>query len=189
MTCDFCETGTLHESVITREFQRDGYVLAVPNYKVSVCDVCGATVTTAEQARSNQLAKNAAEGRRIGVLEGVRIKEIRDRLSLSQADASAVFGGGPNSFYKYERSEVIVSKPMDLLLRLADEVPEAKAWLLSHAGFEYPRSEQWAAAPCSVVPFSSVKRSVHLVGASTVAANDWNHNLDAEILPEYAYGS
>jgi HTH-type transcriptional regulator/antitoxin MqsA len=175
MQCGFCENGTLREKVITREFQRDGYVLYVPNYRVSECDACGSVVTTAEQAKSNQRAKHAAEAAHMGLLSGEAIRSARGRLGLSQAEASEVFGGGPNSFYKYERSEVIVSKSMDLLIRVADEFPSVSKWLFERAQVASSEDANWSSEPCPIVSISSARRMVRVLTETDVAANgDWD---------------
>lgn len=190
MICGFCEKGVLHEKVITREFERDGYVLVVPNYKVSGCDSCGAVVTSAQQARENQLAKNAAEAKRFGLLTGSDVKRIREKFRLSQADASTVFGGGPNAFYKYERSEVIVSKAMDLLLRVTDEIPEASAWLLGRAGKVKASTSVWR-TECDVIFLSASKKTLRHVtkqDAEVEAANEWNDFNEDGASVAYAHG-
>jgi HTH-type transcriptional regulator/antitoxin MqsA len=46
------------------------------------------------------------------------IARIRRKLKLSQRDASALLGGGPNAFAKYETGDVLVSRAMSNLLRL-----------------------------------------------------------------------
>ena len=46
------------------------------------------------------------------------IRNFRKSFKLSQKEASELFGGGPNSFSKYERGDVIQSKSTDVLIRL-----------------------------------------------------------------------
>lgn len=188
MICGFCEMGTLHEKVIERKFERDGYTIVVPNYKVSVCDCCGAQVTSAQQARDNQRAKNAAEAAHFGLLSGEAIKCVREKLGLSQADAAEVFGGGTNAFYKYERSEVIVSQAMDLLIRLANELPDASNWLLARSG--RATKPEWTLLGENEVSLVGVTETLRLFShqrnMDVPANNDWyDTNGDLE---QTAYG-
>jgi len=48
------------------------------------------------------------------------IKKVRKSLELTQAQASELFGGGSQSFSKYERGIVLHGKALDILLRLLD---------------------------------------------------------------------
>ncbi len=51
------------------------------------------------------------------------IRRIRTKLKLSQRKASALLGGGPHAFQKYEKGEVGISQAMNTLLRLLDKNP------------------------------------------------------------------
>lgn len=62
------------------------------------------------------------------------IKKARIKLSLTQEQASLVFGGGKNAFSKHERAEVSQSKSMDKLIRACLHHPNAFKDLLSDAG-------------------------------------------------------
>jgi transcriptional regulator with XRE-family HTH domain len=68
-----------------------------------------------------------------GRLTGQQMRDTRIELGLTQVQAAAIFGGGPNSFAKYEADDVTQSEAMDNLVRLASEVPAAKQWLFSKA--------------------------------------------------------
>lgn len=57
------------------------------------------------------------------------VRRIRRRLRLSQERAGLLLGGGPNAFHKYEKGEIVVSRPMAQLLRLLDRHPELAAEL------------------------------------------------------------
>lgn len=87
------------------------------------CSVCGADPAFPDQIRRNELKIADAKRRAQGLLTAAEIREVREELSLSQADAAALFGGGANAFSKYERGEVIQSVPMDRLLRVANAHP------------------------------------------------------------------
>ncbi|WP_434618178.1 type II toxin-antitoxin system MqsA family antitoxin [Azospirillum sp. B2RO_4] len=52
------------------------------------------------------------------------VRRIREKLGLSQRKASALLGGGPNAFQKYESAEAEPSQAMGILLFLLDRHPE-----------------------------------------------------------------
>ena len=52
-----------------------------------------------------------------------KIRSIRKRLGLTQAEAGEVLGGGPSGFAKYERGDVAPSGALNRLLRLVEAEP------------------------------------------------------------------
>ena len=52
------------------------------------------------------------------------VKRIRTKIGLTQQQAGAIIGGGPNAFQKYESGEVTVSKGISNLLRVLERHPE-----------------------------------------------------------------
>ncbi|MFM0404771.1 type II toxin-antitoxin system MqsA family antitoxin [Paraburkholderia aspalathi] len=106
-----------------------GLELDVTGLAQSRCQACGHLWATAEQEASNARAIRDEYGhqrdklrQRHGMLAGSEIAKLRRNLGLNQREASVVFGGGPNSFNKYESGEVLQSQSMDKLLRLTDVV-------------------------------------------------------------------
>lgn len=119
MLCSYCERGTLQPRKSTERFAYKGQERDVPGYTYSVCDECGQEITTAEQMKVNQRLIADEKRRADGLMTSTAIKALRDKLDLSQADASKIFGGGPNAFYKYENGEVMQSVALDRLMVLA----------------------------------------------------------------------
>lgn len=74
-----------------------------------------------------------------GLLLPEEVRRIRRKLGLSQREAGAVIGGGPNAFQKYEAGDIMVSHAVSSALRVLDVHPDALAILIAH------RSEQSAA--------------------------------------------
>jgi len=108
------------------------------DYNFSVCSVCASDVTTPEQSKINQVKIRDAHRNIDGLLLGNKIREIRESLNISQAMAAKVFGGGPNSFSKYERGEVTQSVAMDKLIKLAAKYPEILGELKEMSGIHIP---------------------------------------------------
>lgn len=51
------------------------------------------------------------------------IKQIRNKLGLSQKQAGMIFGGGINAFSRYETGKAQPPKSLLLLLKLLDKYP------------------------------------------------------------------
>lgn len=119
--CPACEEGTLIESRYEGNFKHNGGVIRVTNLECYECDTCGADPVFEDQIRRNHLKIANAKRKSEGLLKGEEIRSVRKRLRLSQKEASFLFGGGVNSFSKYERGDVLQSVAMDRLVRLASE--------------------------------------------------------------------
>lgn len=119
--CPACEEGHLTESHYEGDFKHNGVVIHVADLECYICDTCGADPVFEDQIRRNHLKIADTKRRSEGLLIGKEIKAIRNQLQLTQREASALFGGGANAFSKYERGDVLQSKPMDSLVRLASE--------------------------------------------------------------------
>ncbi|WP_122418184.1 type II toxin-antitoxin system MqsA family antitoxin [Pseudomonas viridiflava] len=132
-TCPICDAGSLHDASYDRSVEQNG-VCGIVRTKASECDVCGCIQASPSQVKDNQRAMAAFQKRAEGRLTGQEMKQARIAMKLTQSEAASVFGGGPNSFTKYESDDVTQSEAMDKLFRLAMEVPEAQNWLYLKAG-------------------------------------------------------
>lgn len=133
--CPLCGEGSLHEVGRDRTVEHKGTVGYV-HTKASECDVCGCSQASPSQVRDNQRAMAAFQKMAQGRLTGQQMRDARNKLRLTQSQAALIFGGGPNSFAKYEADDVTQSEAMDNLVRLALEVPTAKNWLYSKASIK-----------------------------------------------------
>ena len=143
LICPVCEEGQLHETTFTDDFKHGDSTIHVEDLECFACDSCGADPVFKDQIRRNHL--RVADAKRISddLLTGEEIKRIRADLGLSQSDAALLFGGGANAFSKYERGDVIQSKPMDKLLRLASKFPLNVFELNKLAGIQAVKEEEY----------------------------------------------
>lgn len=138
--CPICEAGSLSLSSYVDHFNHRSSSVEVKDLIGWVCGACGERTIDSAQIKSNQkkiaIAKRefADLSRPRELLASTQIRALRVSLGFTQSEASRVFRGGRNAFSKYERGETIQSEPMDLLLRLAADVPEATLWLCEKAG-------------------------------------------------------
>lgn len=132
--CPMCDDGHLQAFARDQEISEESLQIVVKGIGYSLCDKCHARVVTPNQSRTNKRLTSAARKQAMGLLAGEQIRSIRERFGINQAQAAAIFGGGRNAFSKYENEVVTQSDAMDKLLRLADEMPSAFAWLANRAG-------------------------------------------------------
>lgn len=142
MHCGFCGKDELRGVTDTEHFEYRGRPLEVAGYTYSVCKACGEEVVTSEQMKLNQRLVADAKRRVDGFLTSTEIRQLRERLGLSQVDAGRVFGGGPNAFYKYENGEVMQSQALDRLMLLARDNVWAYQRLRAIAGLQEMRAAE-----------------------------------------------
>lgn len=132
-TCPFCDSDKLTCHVYDDEIQYNERPLRLNGLTSYVCGTCNEQSIFPEQARANQTIIADAKRHADNLLTGTEIRELRERLGISQEEAANIFGGGRNGFSKYERGEVIQSVAMDRLMRITLISPEIFDFLCSLA--------------------------------------------------------
>ncbi len=87
------------------------------------CTGCKEAVLSGDDMAATEHAFIDLKAKVEGVLAPKEVRAMRQKLGLSQAKASALLGGGPRAFYKYENGRAVVSKPMANLLTLLAKHP------------------------------------------------------------------
>lgn len=128
--CPACESSKFENLQKSESFDYKGNSFVIDSFEYSKCCECGFELISPAQIRKNELRAKDQFRRIDGLLTGNEIKAIRKKYGLTQEDAARIFGGGSNAFSKYERGEVIQSKSMDTLLRLASEYEEFYSHIL-----------------------------------------------------------
>jgi HTH-type transcriptional regulator/antitoxin MqsA len=123
--CPVCEVGALAPQQVLHAANIRNAVVEVPQRR-HVCEHCGTIQATDDDLRFNARAMRKAAKERRNMLSGEAVREVRERLRLTQEQAAALFGGGPVAFSKYENDDVAQSESMDRLIWLASEYP----WLV-----------------------------------------------------------
>lgn len=116
-TCKLCKSENVSSFVVTEEVSYKGRTLQV-SIAFSACNNCDREFISKPQILQNEAALRAAKKEFDGLLSSEEIVRARKKLSLTQEQASRVFGGGRNAFSKYERGEVSQSVAMDKLIRI-----------------------------------------------------------------------
>jgi HTH-type transcriptional regulator/antitoxin MqsA len=103
--------------------------IAMPGW---YCDESGESVHTGDDMQVSDEALRDLKNK-VDLLDGAEIRRIRKKIGLTQREAGAIFGGGPNAFQKYEQGAVTVSKAMSNLLRVLEKHPEEVEELKKYA--------------------------------------------------------
>ena len=88
------------------------------------CQDTGEGIHTEEDQKVSDEALRDLKIRVENLLPSEEVRRIRKKLALTQREAGAIVGGGPNAFQKYESGEVLASKAMSNLLRVLEKHPE-----------------------------------------------------------------
>jgi HTH-type transcriptional regulator/antitoxin MqsA len=115
--CKLCKSEVVSDYVEAEEVSYKGRTLQV-SMAYSLCNNCDREFISKPQILQNESALRAAKKDYDGLLSSEEIIRARRALSLTQEQASRVFGGGRNAFSKYERGEVSQSVAMDKLIRI-----------------------------------------------------------------------
>jgi len=121
--CCACGEGTLHPHSELTPVEIDGKTGSIRLHH-SVCDVCGAHLTDANEMLLNRRAWNKFRKEVGEIPTGAEIAAMRNKHKLTQAFAGRLFGGGPVAFSKYENDDVIPDEAMVGLLKLAIQYPD-----------------------------------------------------------------
>ena len=97
------------------------------------CDESDESLHTAEDLKISDAALKELRLEVENLLKPQEVKRIRTAIGLTQREAGAILGGGPNAFQKYEQDTVTVSKSMSNLLRVLERHPEEVEELRKHA--------------------------------------------------------
>jgi HTH-type transcriptional regulator/antitoxin MqsA len=117
-SCPICGEGSLTPFISSHAVTYKGVEKSIKTH-FTKCNVCETEQAGSRELMLNKRAMNEFKKEVEGLLSGSEIKAIRDKLGLTQDQASRVFGGGPKAFSKYETNDIIQSEAMDKLMRVA----------------------------------------------------------------------
>ncbi len=88
------------------------------------CDESGESIHTGEDIKVSDAALKELKIKVENLLRPHEVRRIREKFGLTQREAGAIIGGGPNAFQKYEQGTVTVSKGISNFLRVLERHPE-----------------------------------------------------------------
>lgn len=156
-SCPKCESGAIEAYIYSDTLDFRHLELDVEQLERFRCNSCGTRWETPAQAIRNQTRIREEYARvrdrvreRDGLLSGSRIFEIRKQLAINQKEASALFGGGINSFNKYESGEVLQSFAMDRLVRLTGAIGQSAVDFLRDVDAKSSLSAEFANSSATI---------------------------------------
>lgn len=105
---------------MTLRYKSNSIIVKQPGFW---CDECGEGVIGGEDRKATQKELQTLRAEIDGLLTPDKIKQIREKLKLTQSDAAKIFGGGVNAFSRYERGETPISKSLSQLLIILKNHP------------------------------------------------------------------
>lgn len=120
--CPFCGTEAYHHQTkpLTLRYKSHSITVKQPGYW---CDQCGEGVIGGDDRKATQKALQTFRAKIDRLLAPDEIKHIREKLHITQQNASKIFGGGVNAFSRYERGETPIPRPLSQLLKLLNKHP------------------------------------------------------------------
>ncbi|PTB18596.1 hypothetical protein C9I57_21485 [Trinickia symbiotica] len=134
-SCPVCGEGELearHDRVYRFSVGRRKHI--VEGLEYSICNRCETSTCSGEQLDRNADKIEAFQAALPHYLSPERISDLRASFGLSQASAALIFGGGKNSFSKYERGEITPTEGVVTLMKLALAMPQTVVFLANEKG-------------------------------------------------------
>lgn len=123
MFCSAC-----HKGILSRKRKEMVYTYKEKSITLKQvglwCDTCDEGILSGDDIAATEKDFEAFKARVDGILNPEEIRHIRKNvLSLTQKDASLIFGGGKNAFSRYERGIIIPSLAVSNLLKSLERHP------------------------------------------------------------------
>lgn len=121
--CPVCGSGALERKTLAQTFTYKGQVLEYEQ-PGEWCSSCEEGILHSSDMGATEPLLNDFRAKVDGFLPSSDIRRIRRKLGLTQKEAGEIFGGGHNSFSRYERGVARQSKATNNLLLLLDRHPQ-----------------------------------------------------------------
>lgn len=121
--CPFCGNKSYYhqKKSMTLRYKSTSITVKQPGFW---CDECGEGVIGGDDRKATQKELQTQRAHIDGLLGPEKIKKIREKLKLTQLNASKIFGGGVNAFSRYERGETPIPKSLSQLLLILKNHPK-----------------------------------------------------------------
>ncbi len=155
--CPVCTRGNLQKRRAAHTYTYKSQQKTIKDVEYFQCDLCEESVENPDSVK--RIGKILKEWHKQidGFLSGEEIRAIRKRIGCTQAIMGLVLGAGEKSIARYENSLLTPSAPMDALLRLLQENPDA-FWSLPKARVYAPQRVTLPSTPYQKHTLSVVYR-------------------------------
>ncbi len=152
--CSVCKSTSLSrlEDEVLLSYKNTDIPITI---KYSTCDSCHREFISTSQILENDAVARNAKKSHDGLMTAVEIKSAREKIGITQEEASLIFGGGRNAFSKYERSEVSQSLSMDNLIKICLKYPGILKELASQKGVSI--KDMSLVSEDNVIPYETFK--------------------------------
>lgn len=106
---------------MTITYKGQSSTVAMPGW---YCNESDESIHTGEDMKVSDAALKALKIKVENLLPPEEVKRIRVKMGLTQRQAGAIIGGGPNAFQKYEDGNTLTSKGISNFLRVLERHPE-----------------------------------------------------------------
>lgn len=134
--CPYCDV--VAELVVEDREVRMGKRSIVVPHEFIRCPECGEEFFVEDQLDRVQYAAAAGIREVEGLLPPAEVREIRERLGLSQAALEKLLGVGPKTVVRWETGRVFQNRATDTLLRVIDRFPKVARYLAAERDVELP---------------------------------------------------
>ena len=125
MKCPICENGNLVHKTLDIPYTYKGKPTSIKSVSGESCSACGEFVLNA--AESNRVSKEMLEFNKqtnATIVNPSFIVSVRKKLGLDQREAAEIFGGGANSFSRYENGKTKPPLALVKLLKVLERHPD-----------------------------------------------------------------
>lgn len=139
--CPVCEIGRWEpksDEVYAFRYGRKEHRLTGLHY--ALCNKCGTRGYLPGQRQENQKLVHQYQAKLVGYISPSDVLALREKYLLTQKQAQKIFGGGSQSFSKWERGITSPAGPTARLIKLALRYPEVMRDLARDAGVRIAES-------------------------------------------------
>jgi len=123
MKCPLCEKGALERKKVKETYTYKGQSIDILQ-PGEWCNRCNEGILDSVDIKVTEKILHDFRAKIDRFLVSDEVRRIRKKLGITQHQAAAICGGGPNAFGRYERGEALQMRATDNLLRLLDKHPE-----------------------------------------------------------------
>lgn len=124
MKCPLCGEGKLLRGTRDIPYTYKGETTTIPAVRGQFCPACGESVlAAAESKRVSAAMLKFNKQVNATIVDPSFIARVRKKLSLDQRQAAEIFGGGANSFSRYENGKTKPPLALVKLLMVLDRHP------------------------------------------------------------------